>query len=831
MSDYLDPENEELLADFFIEAEMQMEIIERTILAIENYPGDRDALDELFRAVHTLKGGAYTVQMNELALFVHKVEDLLDEVRHDKRTINSIIIDLLLKSTDVIQEMFEQRKLGEIYTKDINELETQLVSFGEVDSSTREPVHTELDNVENNNLPQPLSRAEYDDLCQQAKQPSYRVRVHFDESNPMNTISAMEEFVRLRDIGTIWLTHPDFEEFYEENFFEYADFFLESSEDMSAILSYAVLPDVTLDIEIDILNEEMVEDAFIIPNNAVVLEEQEAVVLLEFPPQTDNEQASDEQIATDKVRSKGKLGVGDSINTDSSAAISHGVHDAHDKVVEAVNEGQSLQEQNEKTQNKVQPRKVKKETHTSVLRVDSRRVDAILKIISETVINKAAFNQTNSQLAEFFQELRRASLTVSKQIDTMIEGLLDRSVIIDLTNSSQDGDLESFVIRNLRKNLQDRARAIDSLLEQLDNRLKGIIGQFLNLSVSFSRNTNEVHEAVLRMRTVPIGQIFSRFPRLVRDLSHSLNKKAELILEGQETEIDKSMAEDLIDPLMHCIRNSMDHGIESAEERLQADKADIGRLKLAAFSEGNNIIIEISDDGGGISIERIKQKAIANNVIPLEKELSEQEAFGLIFDPDFSTAREVTNISGRGVGLDVVKKQIEKLNGTIHVWSKLGKGTRFTIRLPLTLAIMQGLLVRVRTETYAIPIAAVSESIRIKKEDIELIDNYEVVRVRDDIVPLLRLSRIFQLEESEKQSSNETMEGRFGVIVGKAEKRVGLVVDSLVGEEDLVIKPLVDRYTRSPGIAGATILGDGQVALILDVSQLVNLGIMYENFV
>ena len=234
------------------------------------------------------------------------------------------------------------------------------------------------------------------------------------------------------------------------------------------------------------------------------------------------------------------------------------------------------------------------------------------------------------------------------------------------------------------------------------------------------------------------------------------------------------------------------------------------------------IVIEIADDGAGIDVEKIREKAISRGIIHPNKALSDIEAFNLIFDPGFSTAAEVTNISGRGVGLDVVRRQIEKLNGSVNVWSKLGEGTRFTIKLPLTLAIIQGLLVRVGTEIYAIPITSVVESHRIKPNDIKVIDNYEVFNVREDVVSLLRLGKLFRVE------SDEQNEYHFVVIVGSGDKKMGLMVDSLIGEEDVVIKPLKDRYTNSPGIAGATILGDGTVSLIIDVSQLLDLGVRKE---
>jgi two-component system chemotaxis sensor kinase CheA len=243
---------------------------------------------------------------------------------------------------------------------------------------------------------------------------------------------------------------------------------------------------------------------------------------------------------------------------------------------------------------------------------------------------------------------------------------------------------------------------------------------------------------------------------------------------------------------------------------------------LKATNEGNMIVIEISDDGKGIDVEAVKAKAVERGLISPNKLLTDVEAFNLIFEPGFSTAKQITSISGRGVGLDVVRRQIDKLNGTVTVSSERGKGTKFTIKLPLTPAIIQGLLVRVGTEIYSIPITSVIESLRIKPEDIKMIDNYEVFNIRNDVISLLRLNRLFGIKTEEQVDYN------FIVIVGSAEKKMGFMVDSLIGEEDVVIKPLRDQFTNSPGIAGASILGDGSVSLIIDVGQLLELGLRRE---
>jgi two-component system chemotaxis sensor kinase CheA len=368
----------------------------------------------------------------------------------------------------------------------------------------------------------------------------------------------------------------------------------------------------------------------------------------------------------------------------------------------------------------------------------------------------------------------------------------------------------------------DQYGDIFNIFDGFEASMKVNVGKFRSTSQNLGRITGELQEGVMRIRMVPISQIFSRFPRLVRDLSKSLNKKINLVIEGEETELDKSVIEDLLDPIMHSVRNSIDHGIESLEDRKAMGKPEEGMVLLKATNEGNMIVIEISDDGKGIDVEAVKTKAVERGLISPNKLLSDVEAFNLIFEPGFSTAKTITSISGRGVGLDVVRRSIEKLNGTVTVTSEKGKGTKFLIKLPLTLAIIQGLLVRVGEEIYSIPITSVIESLRIKPDEIKMIDNYEVFNIRNDVVSLLRLNRLFGIRTEERQDYN------FIVIVGTAEKKMGFMVDSLIGEEDVVIKPLRDQFTNSPGIAGASILGDGSVSLIIDVSQLLELGLHQE---
>lgn len=332
--------------------------------------------------------------------------------------------------------------------------------------------------------------------------------------------------------------------------------------------------------------------------------------------------------------------------------------------------------------------------------------------------------------------------------------------------------------------------------------------------------TTDIQLAVMKTRMQPVSKVFSKFPRVVRDLSRELGKQIELEISGEETELDKSIIEEIGDPIMHMIRNSCDHGVEDPATRAALGKPERGVVQLKAYNEGNHIIIEIADDGKGLDPIMLKQKCMEKNLIS-EKEadnMTDKEAFALIFKPGFSTAQKVTSVSGRGVGMDVVKTNIEKLNGLIEIDSELGKGSVFKLKIPLTLAIMQSLLVGTQEEYYAIPLASVIETVRVPIDSIYTIENKNVLRLRDEIISLVRLSDVFnvkQVFESDTQA--------YVVIVGVAESKLGVIIDTLVGQEEIVIKSMGDYLQNIPGIAGATIRGDGGVTLIVDVGSMMNL--------
>ncbi|MBN2531535.1 MAG: chemotaxis protein CheA [Spirochaetales bacterium] len=758
MSDYLDPTNEELLKDFFEEAELQVEAFEQNVLHLENNPENMDAIDEMFRAAHTLKGGAATVEMNEITQFTHLVENVLDEMRSGNLKTDGDVIDILLNAVDIIKKMLRERLSGKVFQEDIDELTDNLNSLlsGEkkvdmVSGEKKIKIKSKLIEKKDGKGKE-LTEYELLELVAEAGKDNklYWIQVTFNKDNVMNTVGGIQLYAAFNEIGKVLQSYPEFELLYDDNFYPVVDYYVAAPVGEEKIRDICDMPDIVVDTKVTLIQESKISSLKTAKTEKSIQEEKK-------------EEVSDTKTATKAY-------------------------------VKGIDKGKITR-------------------LGSVLRVESKRIDELMNLVSEAVINKATFNQISTNFNELITQIQEAGDKLGTNIKNFFKIL--PQYFEEYKSNGKD----------LKTITRDIGTKYGKLLDDyvvLETDLKGVVTKFHSTAGSLGRITNELQEGVMRIRMVPVSQIFSRFPRLVRDLSKELNKNVILHTEGEETELDKSVIEDLVDPLIHCVRNSLDHGIESVEDRRKAGKSPEGNIYLRASNEGNMIHIEIEDDGKGIDIQGVRERAIKRGVIHPEKRLSDFEAFNLIFNAGFSTADKVTDVSGRGVGLDVVKKKIEKLNGSVIVWSEAGKGTKFTIKLPLTLAIIQGLLVKVGEEVYAIPITSVIESHRISPPEIKLIDNYEVFNLREEVVSIVRLNRLFRIPVDENAKYH------YIVLVGAEKNKVGLMVDSLIGEEDVVIKPLKDKYSNSPGIAGATILGDGTVSLIIDVSQLLELDLKIE---
>lgn len=810
MSDYLDPNNEELLKDFFAEAESQVDTLESNVLVIENDPTNHDAIDEIFRAAHTLKGGSATVEMTEISSFTHKVEDMLDEIRSDRLQVSGPLVDVLFKSIDVIKAMLEQRANGGVYQEDISELENTIHSyipekaakgsaphkapagFGPSVSAPKaavaaaQPAAAVTADFDRPKFPEE-EFMELKDACEGTK--LWCVSVKFDENNPMNSVGGIQVFAALKSLGNVLKTVPDFDALYEDTFYPNVYYYLASDADGGKIEDTAFLSDVTLCTDALLLDSYAKVSSGSAPTAPAP---RQAVQAAPAP----RAQVAPSPAPAAKVAPPAPKASPVAAPSAPSAAKTAAPADGGKAPSPAAASGHAVKAD-------------------SMLRVDSKRIDSLLNLVSETVITKAAFNQLSMQLANDVVQFQGLVSGYKEKIRHLMEEMPA------MLQKMQEGESS----KESQEAFEAEYAEMTGMFDSYDLNLKGVSEKFRAQSQNLGRIAGELQEGVMKIRMVPIGQIFNRFPRVVRDLQRELNKKIELVIEGEDTELDKTVVDDLLNPIMHCVRNSVDHGVEMPADRLKAGKSETGRVLLKAENAGNVIIIEISDDGAGIDVNRVRQKAVEKGLIHPDKVLTDQEAYNLIFMPGFSTASKISDISGRGVGLDVVKTAIEQMKGTITVNSERGKGSQFIIKLPLTLAIIQGLLIRVGEEVYSIPVSSVIESQRVKATEINTIDNYEVLNVRNEVISILRLSRLFGIKNASQVNNKGYC---FVVIVGSQEKKIGVMVDALIGEEDVVIKPLSDQFTQSPGIAGASILGDGSVSLIIDVSQLLELGVQQE---
>lgn len=439
-----------------------------------------------------------------------------------------------------------------------------------------------------------------------------------------------------------------------------------------------------------------------------------------------------------------------------------------------------------------------------------------LKLASEGKLTSKTKNTSAAQPAQAAQTAAAPAPKPQAAPKQEAPKVVHQATSVEQTIRVDVSRLDSLV--NLVGELVLSRNMLSQIAGELENKFENeyLVEQLLVATNSIGMNTTELQLAIMKTRMIAIGKVFNKFPRVVRDIARDTGKEIELIISGEETELDKQVIESIGDPLLHMIRNSCDHGVETPDVRLAKGKPRMGTVNLSAYHEGNHVVIEIKDDGAGMDPNKLKRKAIEKGVITVDEanSMDDKQAFALIFKPGFSTAEKITNISGRGVGMDVVRTNIEKLNGIITIDSKIDEGSIFYLKLPLTLAIIQALLVEVAGETFAIPLASVVETVRITNEEIHSFEGREVLKLRDRVLSLIRLDEAFALDELEQDEI-------YVVVVALAEKQLGFIVDKLIGQEEIVIKSLGDYLGGNPGIAGATITGDGRVRLILDVAGVI----------
>jgi two-component system chemotaxis sensor kinase CheA len=710
---------------FFEESFEGLDIMESNLLALDLNQVDAETINSIFRAAHSIKGGAGTFGFMQVSGFTHVLETLLDEIRSGERDIEQEHIDMFLLCVDCLRSLMSDLQGGA--EPDMTQADDLKVKFeailagenkGEEVSNVGSPADglsssSSNDTVENTVSKTPSSsgskgwKIEFipcEDVLCTGNEPyrMFRELKDLAETIPDGGIEIIPHLEKIPDFSKM---HPEMC-YMSWTVYVYVDVELSDMEEIFEWvvddcdiryqrLSESEQPIIATGIENEVLENEVLEN------------EVTASAVLEVTAEK-----SDETITQEKPA----IEVSSKLETASKSNVAP----------------------------KAIP-KAKAAENTSI-RVSIDKIDGLINMVGELVITQSMLGQLG-----------------------------------------QDFDM-------------DRVQRLQEGLSQLE------------------QNTRELQESVMKIRMLPISFAFSRFPRLVRDLSKQLDKEVDLVMLGENTELDKTVMEKIGDPLVHLVRNSLDHGLEGVAERTANGKSSNGTITLNAYHHGGNIVIEVKDDGAGLNKERIREKAIEKGLISEDESLSDTQIHDLIFQAGFSTADIVSDVSGRGVGMDVVRRNIAELNGSIEVTSNPGEGSVFSIRLPLTLAILDGQLVKVGEEVYIFPLVSIVESIQLEKSMLNNITgNQYVMQLRDDYIPILCLQDVFNTG-----AENKELEGAMLVVVEGDNEKIGIVVDELLGQQQVVIKSLEQNYEKVDSISGATILGDGTVALIVDVSELNN---------
>ena len=689
---------------FIDESEEHLQTLSDCIMVLEKEPDNKDTINEVFRAAHSLKGMAGTMGFKRMQHLTHDMENVFQEVRSDHIKVTSGMIDLLFKCLDALEGYVDNIKStsdegtedNEVIIKELNDFIAKTEGAEETgNTETSEAKEAALESTQEEKAGQEKIELTNDEKkaireAESNGQHIYVMTVHIQKDCLLKAARAFLVFKAVEDFGQILVYRPSSQDIEDEKFeFEFS-FFLasEESEDKIVAVAKAVSEIEKVDAE-EIHLDEYVKEA-----------------------EAQEEQQAKEATAEQK---------------------------------EAPAEAPKAAEKKAPAANAKKQTNAKPVTGRTV-RVDIEKLDALMNQVSELIIAK------NSLVS---------------------------------ISSNESGEYQN-----------------QSFHEQIEY---------------LERITTNLHESVMKVRMVPIESVVNKFPRMIRDLSRKLGKKMELYMTGEDTELDRTVVDQIGDPLQHLLRNSADHGLEDNATRVERGKPEVGSIFLKAFQEGNNVIIEVGDDGNGIDVAAVRDKAVERGVITAEQaeNMSQKEIINLLFLPSFSMAKKITDISGRGVGLDVVKSNIEALGGDVEVRTKLGEGTTFIVRLPLTLAIIQALMVEIRDEKYAIALGSIANIESIPVNEIKYVQAQEVIHLRGAVIPLIRLDQVLDMEEKQEEPENLTV-----VIVKKGDSLAGLVVDNLIGQQEIVIKSLGKYITNNKIISGATILGDGEVALILDVNTL-----------
>lgn len=804
----------QFLDTFYEESFEGLETMETELLNLDVGAADSETINTIFRAAHSIKGGSGTFGLNAVANFTHVMETLLDEMRDGKRDVTQEAVNILLSSVDVLRSMLlALRADDELDTDSISEAKQQLDDLlAGITGTAVTPAGSENSPV--NNVAEPagqgwaISFKPHTDMLKTGNDPvrMFRELSGLGELTVTADLSGLPAFENLtpEDSYLAWNLELDaeVERAAIDDVFDWVEgecnLDIEQKTASSEITSLPGLDDFDIDIlEQTFFNFKQKGEAFTSKFYETLFTDYPQVKPLfeKTSPQTQAQKLlAALELVVDNLREPAVL-----VNAVTELGKRHHNYGALPEHYAAV-----------------------VATMLKVMKAESDMI-AWSDYINDTW--STALNLVADVMKKTYDEAPQ-QVTEVKPAEASTQAVASKPKAAEKRKSSGGGESNSIRV-SIDKvddliNMMGELVITQSMLSQLgeeDEFSMSHIEKLRDGLAQLERNTRELQENVMRIRMLPISFAFQRFPRLVHDLSGKLGKNIELKMTGEQTELDKTVMEKIGDPLVHLVRNSLDHGIESPEKRLAAGKPETGIINLNAFHEGGNIIIEISDDGGGLNKTRILEKAIENGLVQEGEQLSDDEIHDLIFQPGFSTAAVVSDVSGRGVGMDVVRKNIRSLGGTVEVTSKEGIGSTFRIRLPLTLAILDGQSIRVGDETYILPLISIIESIQV---DASLINGVtgqaEVYRLRDEYIPVVRLYNIFGITPD----SENLAEGLLVIVEAEGQK-IALYVDDLLGQQQVVIKSLETNFKKVDGISGATILGDGTVALILDISGLIQL--------
>ena len=855
-----------LLADFITETGEHLEETERNLLQLEQQPDDIESLHEIFRSVHTIKGSSEYLGMERIAELAHKLESLLDLMRRGERNVDSSVIDLLMGCNDRIGALVSELEADSDASLAVDDLLVKLESLLAVGSAHSEPKATaEKLIIEDDTGAVYVEEYDKELFAIFMEQFNAGLQTLNDEVEQLrNEDFVVDSLERCIERLTLLRSSANYME-YDELLALYDDWLRRLDETLTYIKDGNKADIGSFIDDVMTVNIEKAKNFFFSCKAVKEEEMQEPEEVVDVPPQveekkdapTEVESTAFESLSLDKLEDSDKVVKLEPLpSSDEENSLLDKLADAFesrlgfsDIVVKQYfneniennlfseddpippTEGDSTPDSGDSPDSDLDVVDIKDVESLLFTGMGADSADKEVKLPKPLTPTRPERRERRAT-PERDGEISRSRHKIGRrQSDKFRDRMIKQSIRVDATKidelMNQVGEL--VVSRSGFNQLFNEMRELQLMLKQsqkLDNRemqaIKAIANKINEATTSLGRVTSELQENVMKVRMLPIAQLFSRYPRVVHDLVRSTSKKVNLEIYGEETELDKKVIEQLTDPLIHIIRNAVDHGIEDTAERRQKGKNETGTIRMEAYPESNYVVIEISDDGKGIDTEKIKKRALEKELITSDEaeKLTEEQLLSFIMRPGFSTAEEVTHTSGRGVGMDVVKDNIEKINGTIDIISSIGTGARFQIKIPLTLAIIPALLVRVVNEIFTIPLSTVDETIRVHKDDISTIEGVEVYDLRGNAIPLIRLKDALNMAADEIEQNEQ-----FVVIVNTGDKQVGFIVDELKARQEVVIKPLEDYLQEKSGFSGATILGDGAISLIIDVFEMVQISL------